>query len=150
MKNLILVSSAALLMTFAFGARAAEPAKKETDRKPANSSWVTCTALSTNQNVGKIEVSDGADTTLFTVNGSPAEIVSSSSECGTELHCNISKKYPIKFKFNGAVATVTFNPGKTKLKDSWARGDAAVYEILPVVEIKGEKTKMFGACSRYN
>lgn len=116
----------------------------------ANSSWVTCTAYSTDGTLGKIEIHGTPMDSKLTVNEMEVKLLPSSEECQAELQCNIYKKYPVRFVLNGKVATLNVNPGASHLQDSWLRGDSEVYEISPTASYNGVSFKLFGACSRYN
>ena len=127
-------------------ANASEAAKN--DRKPANSSWIDCSAHSANDEMNAIHMADGrGNGAVFEIDGASATLVNKDNELREELK-NDSVKF--KFKLFDEVAEIAFKQGKIVQKSSWARGSTVVYRIEPTVTYRGQKIKMFGTCVSYN
>ena len=133
----ILNLSTLLLLTLTVSA--AEKTNAKAARKPANSAWIYCTAYSADEHLGRIEFGeDSRGTDAFVkVGGTPVEIV--------ELDPKL-----VKFKMDGTNVDLKITVGKTRIKETWARGETRVYDMTAETVANGSKIKFFGACSSYN
>jgi hypothetical protein len=139
MKSTLLVFGAFLVVSTVAAAKE--------KRKPANSSWADCTAQSTEEGWGKVEIVAGKGSDRILVEGQKAEFLDG-GECEGDLRCAIANDEPIEFKAGDKDVTFQLRKGRPVLKSG---GTRAIIEINPTIDGVGAKAiKLFGSCSTFN